>query len=124
MSYYADLAAALRARKLTEGQVLDVLRTVREASENSGDAPEAEFGPAARYAENFSGERQVTSTQFVRAGALLGSIAAFVLLRVVVFPETDFLPWGTVQGVATFVIIGLLGDLVARGLNRRIPRGF
>ncbi|MEV7691923.1 hypothetical protein AB0N73_01180 [Microbacterium sp. NPDC089189] len=124
MTYYADLAAALRARKSSEEQVLDVLRTVRETSTDSGLPPEDEFGPAGQYAENFSGSRTFTPMQLVRGAALLLSIAVLVALRLTVLRGVEFFPWGVLQGVAVFVVIGLTGDLVARGVSRRLPEDF
>jgi hypothetical protein len=92
MTYYADLAGALRARKNTEAQVLDVLLTVREASTASGAAPEAEFGPAPEYAQNYTGSRNMTSAQVMYAAALVASIVTLVVLRITVFRGVELLP--------------------------------
>lgn len=124
MTYYADLAAALRGRKNSEEQVLDALRSVREATTASGAPPEEEFGPADQYAANFSGSRRFSAPQLVRAAALIVSIAVLVVLRLTVLRGVEFFPWGLVQGVAVFIVIGFAGDLIARGVSRRLPDGF
>lgn len=124
MSYYPDLAAALRERKCSEDQVLDTLRSVREATTASRVSPEAEFGPATQYAENFSGSVRFTPTQLVRAGSLVAAIVVLVLLRLTILRGVEFFPWGLIPGVVVFVVIGLAGDLVAKRVSRRLPEGF
>ncbi len=121
MTYYNDLAAELRARKCTEPQVLDILREVREAG---GEAPEQEFGPAAQYAQNYTGSRRFSPAGSKNALAVALAVVVLVVLRVTVFPGLAFFPWGLVLGVAVFVVVGVAVDLAARRRVRRMPAGF
>lgn len=123
MTYYANLAAALRARKCTEEQILDALLTVREASTASGTTPDEEFGAASEYAENYSGSRRLTAVQLVRGVSTVASILVIGALRLTAFRGGD-LSWVIGQGVVVFVIIGAAGELVASWVSRRIPRRF
>lgn len=123
MTYYADLAAALRARKCTEEQTLDALRTVREATTASGTTPDEEFGAASKYAENFSGSRKLTTRQLVRGVSTVASILVLGVLRLVVLRDSS-LGWRIVQAVLVFAVIGMVGELVGRWVSRRIPRLF
>ena len=124
VTYYADLAAELRERRCTEAETLDALRSVKEASEAGATTPTTEFGEPADYAASFSGSRRFTVTQLVRAGAFAASIVILVALRLTVLRDVELLPWGVLQGIVVFVTIGLVGDIVARRLRRRMPSGF
>ena len=53
MSYYASLAFNLRLRRIPESKILEILREVRDLSQESGQEPEPQFGPASVYAERF-----------------------------------------------------------------------
>ncbi len=56
--YYRALAFHLRLRQLPEAEVARVLHEVRELSWASGTTPEAEFGPAQDYADQFDRRKQ------------------------------------------------------------------
>ena len=53
VGYYRALAFNLRLRHLTEAEVTRILEEVRELSRAGGVKPQAEFGPAQDYAEQF-----------------------------------------------------------------------
>ncbi|RGE21450.1 hypothetical protein [Leucobacter sp. wl10] len=124
MNYYADLAAALRDRKCDETQVREILEAVREATAQGTATPEEEFGPAKQYAANYQGTHSPRPGRIVQWAAFGAAILAFLALRVVIFPGLDWLPWGALMGAGSFVFFGLLGDGIARRLNRRLPEGF
>jgi hypothetical protein len=123
MSYYAALAGELRTRKCSEVQVRDALTAVHEATARSGRTPDEEFGPAKQYAERFSGTRTRTQVHVLRYLTLPTAIVAVILLRVFVFPDIEFLPWGALLGAGVFVAVWVLSEIVASLVNRRIPSG-
>lgn len=123
MSYYAALAEALRTRKCTEVQVRDALAAVHETTALSGNTPEGKFGPAKQYAENFTGTRKRSPGQGIRWLTLPTAIVAVILLRILAFPDIEFIPWGALLGAGVFVAVWVLSEILASLVNRRIPNG-
>ncbi|MFB2586508.1 hypothetical protein [Herbiconiux liukaitaii] len=124
MTYYAALAKALRNRNCTETQVREALEDVHETTTLSGSTPESEFGPARHYAENFTGTRKGAPVQVLRRLTPFIAIAGVILLRIFVFPDIEFIPWGLLLGAGVFIALFAISEAIATLVNRRLPEGF
>lgn len=124
INYYRTLAFHLRLRQLPETRVAQILQEVRELSLASGSAPEAEFGPAQEYAEQFGRrQRRCTASLVVFSACLLACLAIQVLNMSAGLRGGDrLLPPGPTLLICAVLLVG--GATFAVLYEHRLPRAF
>jgi hypothetical protein len=124
MSYYHSLAFYLRLRRVPESKIAEILHDVRELSQQSGEDPAQQFGPAATYAQQVPAGR-------VRSGATRIAIAIFTIGLAVLVVDLLLRSFGDTHLAIgpvplALIVIALDIPIVACviALEHRLPSGF
>jgi hypothetical protein len=124
IGYYRSLAFHLRLQQLPESEVARILEEVRELSRACGSTPQAEFGSAQDYAEQFERRKQRWGLSLVVF--LTCALAAFVLqvmnTTAVLRGGDRLLPPG--PSVLTYAALFVGGACFAVLYEHRLPRAF
>jgi hypothetical protein len=125
VSYYRELAFALRVRGLPEQKIRSTLEDVKSHSAESGREPAAEFGSPDDFAARF--ERIRASTAGRRFVAVM-TVAAFGVVIGLLFLarlwESEMRLGGFSLPLLAGLVVALTGFLGGFLLDRRLPRGF
>lgn len=125
MSYYSELAQDLRRRGCEEDQVLTVLNEVKEATQETGTTPEAEFGTPEEKASKHSGRRTRSTGQATLNG--FGVVGMCCVVVYAIWPGLfDFTNpvLSNFAGMIALLVLLVLGAFVAGFIDSRLPKGF
>lgn len=124
MSYYNDLAFQLRLRQVPEPQIAETLREVRNLSEESGQDPQEQFGPASTYAEQFPKGEKRSRAMRIAIAILAATIAieGFDLAQAVATDRALYV--GPVRVFLIMLGIQIVTIVAAIVANHRLPEGF
>lgn len=125
MSYYSELAQSLRRRGCEEDKVLAVLREVRDTAEAAGTNPEAEFGPPAEKASEYSGRRRRSPGG--TALNVFGLIGVCCVAVYAIWPGLFDFTNPVLRhfgGIIALLILLIIGAFVAGFIDTRVPKGF
>lgn len=125
MSYYSELAQDLRRRGCEEDQVLTVLNEVKEATQETGTAPEAEFGTPEEKASKHSGRRTRSTGQVMLN--VFGFAGVCCVVVYAIWPGLfDFTNpvLSNFAGMIALLVLLVIGAFAAGVIDTRLPKGF
>ena len=124
LGYYRALAFSLRLRHLSEPEVTRILEEVRELSRAGGSAPQAEFGSAQEYAEQFDRRkyRYGTSSVVFLACVLTAFLIQVLNMTADLRGGDRLLPLGL--SLLTYAVLFVGGASFAVLYEHRLPRTF
>jgi hypothetical protein len=122
--YYRALAFNLRLRQLPEAEVARILEEVRELSVECGSTPQAEFGSAQDYAEQFDRRkyRYGLSVGVFLACVLTGFVIQLMNMTASLRGSERLLPPGL--ALLTYVVLFVAGATFVVVHEHRLPRSF
>lgn len=125
MSYYSELAQDLRRRGCEEDQVLTVLNEVKEATQEMGTTPEAEFGTPEEKASKHSGRRTRSTGQVMLN--VFGFAGVCCVVVYAIWPGLfDFTNpvLSNFAGMIALLVLLVIGAFAAGVIDTRLPKGF
>ncbi|MEU8387497.1 hypothetical protein [Micromonospora sp. NPDC048843] len=124
MSYYGSLAFNLRLRRVPEPKIVEVLREVRALSQESGQEPEQQFGPAATYAEKFPKGTVRSLPTRLAIGCLAIAIAITAVDFILTMTRETHLQVGSVRVIFVLLAIQVVVVIAAIIADHRVPPEF
>jgi hypothetical protein len=129
-TYYRRLAIQLRGRNLPEAEVLAALEEVQQYVLATGEDPELDFGPPARYAERWARRTGKTPGAKVVLWGVIAAISYLIVVGILTIVEVELHPVTMTMvplPLAVFVL-SVVGLAVIAGIAadrfRRLPAGF
>ena len=123
MSYYNSLAFHLRLRKLSEPEIAEILREVKDLSLQSSQDPEQQFGPASKYAAQFPvGPKRSRATRIAIALLSIGFALMVVDLSLRLFDTR--LEIGSVPIILILLPLDIAIAACTIAAEHRLPKEF